>query len=277
MEHGRSEERLVPPFPIEKVAGVYVDMEKRQVQWFSTDCLINRISRDSDSYANSFDLLCRGDLEDVSRVFSFGFSIAGVGLQKAIADKDDLRVMCGVVLLNALNTYSAAADILRRGYRLQPGILLRTVVESACTVLHLCQVPGDLQGFRDGRLSSSSTVTSAKKLLPPLGHVYGMFSGEFAHLGVLHREIQPTGPYKQRDLALNLNIHLLSLGAWLLHVTAELLYLDSVQQPTYWECRDGKECRYNPGETVREWLEKLLTPRIASSDAVASQDNAGSA
>lgn len=246
-------EAFNPPFPIEKLVGVIVHEDRREIQYVSADCLTNRIERDSINNAKSFDALCSSKFDDLSRRYSSALAILLAGLQRAGKEGDERRVTCATVLMNAHTTLAAAAELLRRGYRLQPGILIRNIIESACTVFEICHDPNAFQLFKRGDLTSSRSVTVAKKFIPPLGHLYGVFSSHFAHLGILYREPQPTGPYTQDDLPLTQNLMQLDFAQWLLHATTELLFLDMIDASLFWE-RQGHSVRYRPHDSVLEWL-----------------------
>lgn len=65
-------------------------------------------------------------------------------------------------------------------------------------MLHLGTRPSDLKRFLQGDFDSSKAISSAKKVLPPFGGMYGMLSNEFVHLGKLYSEPQLYRPYEAR-------------------------------------------------------------------------------
>ena len=256
----RDSSQLPPP---SKTVGYTVDTEKELFIAYTDDILINQIRRDTTKITDSFDKLCEEHLREISRVCSRVFMLLHRGIMRSTRQGIELEQTCVEMLMNTLNSFVAATTVLQNGFRLQPGILIRNILETISTVLHLFTNPDDLKDFREGRLQSSKTIPSAKKVLPPFGWYYGFFSQNFAHIGYLHQNIQPLVPYKTFDYALELNISFLRLTVWLLYVTTELVCLEVVDTPRYWQYlgqnEHGKKMySYNPSEDERKWLAKLL-------------------
>lgn len=248
--------------PIEKVVGISLDRENRLFITYTEDMLVNSIKRDSTKIALSFDKLCDHHLQEISRLISITLMVISRGFAKASQDNDELKLACLEMLTNATNSFTAAATLLRNGYRLQPGILIRSIIETISTVLHLFINRDDLKGFREGRLQSSKTIAAAKKVLPPFGQLYGFFSKEFAHIGTLHQNLQPLTSYDVFDDALKVNISFLRLTSWMLYVTTELICYEVVGTPRYWqdlgENEQGHMYAYNPSDHEREWQANYL-------------------
>lgn len=252
--------KKLPPF--EKVVGITIDNKNKLIMTFTDDMLINQIKRDSGKISLSFDKLCDKHIKEISRMVSISSMISYRGIVKAHGETDELRVICVEMLSNATNSLIAATILLRNGFRLQPGILIRSILETISSVLHLFINQGDLKKFQMGRLDSSKTINAAKELLPPFGMLYGFFSKEFIHIGNLHQNLQPITEYKTFDEALESNISFLRLASWLLYVTVELVCLNVVDQPRYWqflgEKKEGSFFAYNPSEKERSWLKNYL-------------------
>ena len=173
------------------------------------------------------------------------------------------EVACAELLLNAFNSFGAATQLLRGGYCLQPGIIVRSVLEAVSTVLHLVQQPNDFAAYEKGSLRSTRTIDAAKKALPPFGQLYGYFSENFAHIGHLHRSINKLSEYTERHLALEVNLGFLRMAVWLLYVTVELLFNDLVEHPRYWHSVP-KGYRYDPSENERAWMSSFLHRTLAA-------------
>jgi len=109
---------------------------------------------------------------------------------------DEIHIACLALIFNSSSTIVSALDCLRHGYRLQPGILVRHAIESICTALHLYTNSEDLPKYNSGNFSSTKAISSAKKVIPIIGGIYGFFSREFAHIGTLQRKLSPIGIYK---------------------------------------------------------------------------------
>ena len=251
------------PFPMaNKAVGYMLDQQHGQLVVYTDEMLINQLQRDSLKIAASFDELCEEHLRSMSRLCSEVFMLLHQGL---IVDlyHNELDQACIGMLMNAANSFSAAVTLLRNGYRLPPGILVRNILETISTVLHLFTRPDDLKKFKEGQLKSSKTIAAAKEVLPPFGRLYGFFSQEFAHIGSIQRELQPLVPYDHIDDALRVNLCFLKMTIWLLYVSSELLCLDIVGRPRYWHClgkkQDGQTAyAYAPSTEERRWMARFL-------------------
>lgn len=246
----------------EKIVDVTIDEGKKSFIIYTDDMLINQIKRDSIKTAVSFDKLCDCQLQEISRLISIVLMVTNRGIVKANQENDELRLTCLEILVNAVNSFVAATTLLRNGYRLQPGILIRNILEAISTVLHLFVRPNDLKNFHEGRLQSSKTIPTAKKVLPPFGATYGFFSQQFAHIGTLHQRPQPLTLYHKIDVALEINISFLRLTSWLLYVTSELICYEIVGSVRYWHYigknEHGSMYAYNPSDDERKWQEDYL-------------------
>jgi hypothetical protein len=121
------------------------------------------------------------------------------------------------------------------------------------TVLHLLQRPEDLAAYQNHTLASSKTISTAKKALPPFGHLYGFFSDNFVHIGYLHKAVTPIRPFTERHEALDLNLGFLRMAAWLLYVTTEMLFNHLVPQPRYWKPVAGGMA-WDPSLEEKAWM-----------------------
>jgi hypothetical protein len=254
--------RKPQPAP-DKVIGYALDAKNELILTYTKDMLVNQLRRDSVRIAESFDRLCEDCLEEVSELMSRTMMILHQGLVVGSRGRDELRQTCVEMLMNAGNSLTAAATLLRCGFRLQPGILVRNVIETIGAVLHLFTYPADLEAFRQGRIKSSKTISTAKKAIPPFGQLYGFFSQEFVHIGSIQQQLQPLIPYEEFDDALTANVCFLRLSVWLLYVSTELLCLDIVREPRYWRCLGEAQTgqvayAYDPCPSERAWLGQFL-------------------
>jgi len=174
-----------------------------------------------------------------------------------------LKVACAELLLNAANSFGAATQLLRSGYCLQPGIIIRSMLEAISTTLHLVQAPQDFAAYQRGELPSTRTISAAKKAIPIYGQLYAHFSDNFAHIGQLHRSLNELSEYTERHDALQVNLAFLRLAAWLLYVTVELLFNELVEEPRYWRpVTNGY--MYAPSDEEKKWMEGFLGHEISA-------------
>jgi hypothetical protein len=239
-----------------------LDYEHKTQVFFTRDMLVNQIRRDAPRIAASFDRLWGGELERMSDLFSKTLVHLFAGRRVADANEDTLRHECAGVLSNALKSYSAAVELLRNGYRLQPGILIRSILEGVSAVLHLFINRGDLSIFLSGDLKSSRTITTAKKVLPEYGQAYGFFSDNFIHIGEPHRMDHYLVPYTDSaDEAVRFNLVCLRWSIWLLFVTSELVFFDTAGPPRYWRRTDADSYAFDPSPEEQRWFEKFMSSR----------------
>lgn len=240
--------------PIVRVASAMIDPEAKKLYLFTDDMLINQLRREGPRIEASFDALCANDLAELSSLCSKANGLFFSGMAVGTKQEDDLRVACSQLLMNAANSFAAAVAVLRMGYVLQPGIILRSLLEAVSTSLHLLLNPMDLHAYNSHTLQSPKTIAAAKKVLPPFGVLYGNFSDNFAHIGHLHKSITPVREYTERHEALNVNLSMLRIAAWLLYVTAELVFNELVASPRYWHPVE-QGYAYAPSEDEKAWMQ----------------------
>jgi hypothetical protein len=113
-------------FPrVVRPSALLVDHEDNQLVIFTEDMLLNQLRRDGPKIEASFDLLCEKDLAELSALMSKSSSLLFSGLKVALRRRDELRIACAQLLLNGCNSIAAAVGVLRMGYVLQPGIIIR--------------------------------------------------------------------------------------------------------------------------------------------------------
>lgn len=235
------------------LGSVLVDPHDKQLVIFTNDMLVNQLRRDGPKIEASFDKLCDDDIRELSAFLSKTSGLLYSGLKVALRDDLTLKSKCAQLLMNASNSFGAATALLRMGYVLQPGIVIRSMLESVSTVLHLLQRPSDLAAYENGTLQSPKTLAAAKKAIPPFGQLYGYFSDNFAHIGQLHKSITPVSEFKERHSALEVNLTIFRIATWLLYVTTELLFNELLDEPRYWHPAPNGYT-FNPSEDERAWM-----------------------
>ncbi|WP_280570855.1 hypothetical protein [Chromohalobacter sp. 296-RDG] len=239
------------------LSSLHVDNENKRIVVFTDDMLLNQLRRDGPKIEKSFDSLCQGELVQLSSLVSRTAGLLYSGLAIAQQNNDEIREACAMLLINASNSFGSAVAVLRMGYVLQPGIILRSLLEALSTSLHLLQKPEDLAPYEEHNLSSTKTIAAAKRALPPFGQLYGHFSDNFVHIGRFHKKINPVREYSKGNEALELNLSSLRIAAWLLYVTTELAFNELVKEPSYWQPVD-QGYMYNPSEAEKEWMTEFF-------------------
>lgn len=258
----------LPNSNVARTASALIDPVGKKLFIFTDDMLINQLRRDGPKIEVSFDRLCTEDLTELSALFSRANGLFFSGLSAGLEEKDELRISCAELLMNAANSLAAAVAILRMGYLLQPGIIIRSLLEAVATVLHLMQHPKDLIAYKNNVLKSPKTIAAAKKALPQYGLLYANFSDNFAHIGQLHKSITPVSEYTEKNDALEVNLSSLRIATWLLYVAAELAFNSLLDLPRYWHPVENGY-KYDPSEDEKKWMSRFLKDSLART---ASQD-----
>jgi SEC-C motif len=185
---GSAVERVEKLKVSEKAVAAFLDEDTHSVVVMTADMVVNQLRRTGPKIAESFDKSFDADVWEIFEQFAQTFALLAHSYKRHVRRKiDSVSVKCGELLLNAAYTVIGALEILRHGFRLQPGILIRNEIETVCVALSLFAEPDWLVEWERGRLESTKTISRAKKVLPFGGILYGYFSREFAHLGARPR------------------------------------------------------------------------------------------
>ena len=117
---------------------------------------------------------------------------------------------------------------------------------------------GALERFLEGKLDSTKTVTHAKRVLPPIGYLYGMLSNEFVHIGPNHAKLEPVVVYEANEEPLEFIGSILRATAWLIYVIAEIVFHDEISEPRYWRSHGNGHYEYAPSEMEFAWLKEFF-------------------
>lgn len=238
----------------ENISSISVDHERKRTVFVTKDILINQIHRGAPAIARSFDELAENDIHEISAVVADAVSLL---LRHIAVGATDYQATCAGLLSSALSTFMASVAVAREGHRRPYGSMARGVIETICTVLHIAVEEGALERFHNGTLQSTKSVSVAKKVIEPLGPMYGILSKLFVHINRAHAAFEPTIKYTKEDEALAFILASLRSNAWLIFVVAELVFHQDVREPRYWKAR-GNGFLYNPTVDERGWLERYL-------------------
>ena len=248
----------IPALDPKNIAGLSVSPKEGTAFYITKDILLNTLRRDGPIAANRFDQLHENDLRELSELLATTCFLLAEGLKEASNANDDLRIACGSLCQNAISTFTGATSLLRDGYYLQSSILVRTILETMATVMHLIMTPTDLARFKSNKLDLKVVIQSAKIIVPPFGQMYGMFSETFVHVGSLHSKPQYVGPHQDDAEARIANMSFLRFAIWLIFVTVELLFVGIIENGKYWEKIAPDKVQWRPNEMTLQWQDKFL-------------------
>jgi hypothetical protein len=253
-------------------AGVIFNLHDKTRYVLRKGIIVNQLKRDSLKIAASFDRFCEKDLAEMSALFSLAYLYIGVKFMRSGSIGDEYEHIRAQLLYNAADSCTAAVDLLRSGFKLQSGMLVRNILEMISTALHLSMKPEDLDAFKEGKLDSTKTISEAKKVLPLFGHYYGFFSENFIHVAHLHWRAHPLVEYEGRDEGLITCLMFLKSSIWLLYVATEFVCFDDVVKHRYFEKLGPGKFAYRPSKEERAWLEGFLeeSERVSKDSANSS-------
>lgn len=245
--------KSLPPF--ERISGAYIDHENKTFVIVTKDLLINQLQRDCPEIALSFDAALGPSLGQVSEILA---EITTMSVRHILGQdlSDQSRsATCARLLNTALSTFVGCIHLARGGFRLQYMTLVRSVVETICTALHLMVDPKALEEFHAGKLRSTRSIGAANKILPGFGRLWGDLSNQFVHITTMHSDLNPVRQYKGQDDDLITILMNMKIVVWLMLVTAELVFVEELEHPRHWKIvsrrTDGNEIAYDPSDEVR--------------------------
>lgn len=225
----------------------------------SHELLLNQLKRDSVHIAESFDALCESDIKEISKLLAQASSLLVQAMHDKGGKDKELHSWSVAALFNIANSLSAAVHVLRAGYLLVPGVILRNAVEGMAVCLHGLQHPKALKQIQSGEFDSPKAIPTAKKVIPPFGLLYGLLSKSFTHIGPLHHQLQPLVTYTERNEALELNLRVLRAAVWLFYLVVEFAFIDLLgESGRYWKLERPNKAIYSPSEAEREWQVQFL-------------------
>lgn len=244
----------------ENIAGILVNHENGQVLVFTKDILINQLQREVPEIIKSFDSVFENELRQLSENLSFVLPIIANGQIEAIKEKNELIQTCGLLLQNASNTIIASVESLRAGFRLQSGILIRSVIEMCAVVFHLLNKPEDLEKFNKNNFDSTKAISTAQKMLPLFGRIWGTLSNQFIHINTLHSEWHPLHKFEDSmDKPATTTIGILGISIYFLKISTELVYINYIDNPQHWTVLGEGAIQFiPPSKEELEWIGKAL-------------------
>lgn len=224
----------------------------------SDSILMNRVQREAQAVAESFDLITRDAVAHIEEMYGLVSVLLYMGLNELVRPDDHLRRICAIVLTNALKSLSATFALIRTGWRLQPNICLRNGIEAASVVLHLIQHPEDLEKFKGGRLDSTRTLKAAKAALPVIGPLYGILNEEFVHVGKPFLHIQNGNVYAESESVMWQSLAGVAGFALMLYIVTELLFLDKIADAQCWKKIGETGYQQQFSENIKTWREEFI-------------------
>lgn len=165
---------------------LYIDLPSKRIEVFKEEILINQLRDENEEKAKAFDDQYHEQFAAMSAEYTrLAANLwAGVRSLKAENALDTGQAAAGSLLQYALKTIEALIDLLRRGYRNQVGMLARNALEIIATVICIASDPDTLENVEKGKFKSSKAISTAKRVVPLFGQLYGELSNQLTHLTI---------------------------------------------------------------------------------------------
>lgn len=245
---------------VEEIAGVFTNEEKGERMIFKRNQVINQLQKICPEINSSFDEVYEDEFKSISSELSEILPILFVGYQDALKNNDELLITCGDLIRNSSNTIIAAVQTLRCGFRLQSGILLRSVIEMCATVVHLIVKPEDLKAFLNDELKSTYSISVANKQIPLFGRAWGILSKKQIHINSIHTEWYPHKKFEDKsEIPTEVTLGVIGLVSVILRITTELTFYSNVDEHTYWKSAgENKVAFIPPTDDAINWIKEKL-------------------
>lgn len=236
-----------------------LDHKNKQFRVYTKDMLINRYSRDSVNIAKSFDKLCEAQMKKISELYSKTVYYIGDGFVRSVDNSDEIGIECGKLLTNAMQTITASVELLRNGYILQPGMLLRSVVETFSLISYILLEPNAFNEFMGGKIDINRTIKYGKKVLPILGEFQGLLSNNFVHISRFHSDYNIITVYDKMIEPLEINLGMIKNAVWILYIITELVYYNYFNEHLFWDKKSKYEYVFKGKEGADSWMKNFFS------------------
>lgn len=247
----------------EDIVGILTDKQTGETRVYRDDVVVRKIRDQHPRLRAAFDTKFEQDVRAISREIAVATSLVAVGVENsAKAEDSEVLRRLGAVMINATDSVVSALELVRQGYGLQAGIVLRSVVEAAAVVLDIVVNEESIQKYRARQYSPKSAATRAKKVFGIVGPLYGALSNHHTHVGEAHEAEYPIDSTGPAALA---SLRMVKAATALVGLTVELLFQRSVAEPRYWKPRPGGALTFAPDAGELTLLRDF--PRLSTDEA----------
>ncbi len=147
--------------------------------------------RESDPFAD-FEKMFPDQVEQYADELSWLYSTLSGVINHDKEHIPDPQYHSSLIAWNCCNTITAAIEVFGRGHVMESITLLRYVVESLCVVFHISEQPKVYDAVKANTHQYHRSIKATKKVITPVGALWGMFSDRFNHFNIMSTVPAPT-------------------------------------------------------------------------------------
>lgn len=233
------------------------------------ETILQQLNYTSNDIANKFDVRYSQELTEIAKEMAISYQILHDIINREDQSKiSDADFQSALLFWTALNTYLAAIELFRRGYNKEPQMLIRNIVEIFSAAYDIHVNPGKLNILRQRPkdFDSKQSIKITKKIHPMIGEMWGMLSGTYTHVGILH-----TLPYKTAPLCVGglfdsedqkavicAMLPPLNLTLDILSSVLEITFITEIANPRFWKQISLDSYQYSMPKENTERGKRLL-------------------
>jgi hypothetical protein len=240
---------------VDDIAGIVIDRKNKKRFVFMDNMIINQIERDGPKTVKQILKDYKKEFEIVSKKIAVVQTYICSGLVDDKLVKNELFTSINALMCNVNNSITSMCLLICHGFKLQPMIISRNIIENVSMIAHLCTYPLDLERFKNDSIKSTRTIGTLKKIIPTIGAIYGSYSSNFVHISSHYNNIEIVKAPEQNDSDFKIVLSSLYICVWIYSVVAELVAIDiiGIDNVPNWARRDKDSYYFNLSpETVDE-------------------------
>ena len=233
------------------------------------ETIIKQLKTTSNEIAQKFDELYFDKIEKIAEELSIAFNnsllIINYERQEEISDGD---FQAALLFWSGARTIIGSLELFRRGYHIEPLVILRHSLEIISTGYCAHEDPQIAKNLsQDKSINSTKSISKAKQIQPIIGPMYGMLSQKIVHISTLHSV--PTGSkgvplpvggmYDPETLKYKpMILSMILTTTEILNSLIEVAFINKIKNIRLWERVGGDVLKFNPSPEIKKMQEEML-------------------
>lgn len=233
------------------------------------ETILKQLTHTSNDIAKKFDTTYSQELEEITAEMAISYQILHDIINREDQSKiSDADFQSALLFWTALNTYLAAIELFRRGYNKEPQMLIRNILEifSAAYDIHVNPEKLNILRQRPKDFDSKQSIKITKKIHPMIGQMWGMLSGAYTHVGVLHTLPHKTAPLcvgglfdsEDQKAVICGMLPPLNLVLDIFNSVLEITFITEIANPRFWKQISSDSYQYSMPRENAERGKRLL-------------------